>query len=178
MRYQRESRRRRVRGLEKNLSTRIEDSDSVEIISNPHKMVKREEHHLQTQAIHPRHNFCPPIENQQNAALPLAAPGTFKPFSSTYQEMNQFIFNLNIFMNPFPVISPVPMFAPSPVELALQARQQELNMLKYSLVSQTQMQLQLQMQMQRQNPMMMMNVGQPPPSVGSGRSATVIVIDE
>ena len=48
MRYQRDSRRRRVKGgLEKNLSTRIEDSDSVEIISNPHKMVKREERLLQ-----------------------------------------------------------------------------------------------------------------------------------
>ena len=118
----------------------------MEIISNPHKMVKQEERHLQAQVIHPRNNF-PPVENQQipqNAALPV--PGTFKPFSSTYQEMNQFIFNLNIFMNPFPVISPVPLFAPSPVELALQARQQELDMLKYSLAGQTQ-QMQLQMQM-------------------------------
>ena len=156
----------------------------MEIISNPHKMVKQEEGHLQAQVIHPRSNF-PPLENQQmphNAALPVPAPA-FRPFSSTYQEMNQFIFNLNIFMNPFPVISPLPLFAPSPVELALQARQQELNMLKYSLASQTQqMQMQLQMQVQvqrqRQNPMMMMSLGQPPPSGGSGRSATVIVIDE
>jgi len=154
----------------------------VEIISNPHKMVKQEEGRLQAQVIHPRSNF-PPLENQQlphNAALAVPAPA-FRPFSSTYQEMNQFIFNLNIFMNPFPVISPLPLFAPSPVELALQARQQELNMLKYSLASQTQqmqMQLQMQVQVQRQNPMMMMSLGQPPPSGGSGRSATVIVIDE
>ena len=41
MRFEGEQRRLRgVGSLEKNLSTRIEDSDEVEIISNPYKQIK------------------------------------------------------------------------------------------------------------------------------------------
>jgi hypothetical protein len=89
--------------------------------------------------------------------------------------MNQFILNLNIIFNPYPM-GLLPHFGapPSPVDLALQAKQQ-LNMLQYSLLSQissyNQMQ-QLQVQMQPQpHPV-------PPPPPTAPPHPACIVIDE
>ena len=65
--------------------------------------------------------------------------------------MSQFILNLNIFLNPYPMVPQVGLMGPSPVDLALQAKQQQLSMLQYSLLNQIscnqvqQMQMQLQM---------------------------------
>lgn len=68
--------------------------------------------------------------------------------------MNQFILNLNIILNPYPmgVLPQLGLLPPSPIEVAMQARQQ-LELLQFSLLNQisscNQMQ-QLQLQMQTQ----------------------------
>jgi hypothetical protein len=106
--------------------------------------------------------------------------------------MSQFILNLNIFLNPYPMVPQVGLMGPSPVDLALQAKQQQLSMLQYSLLNQIscsqvqQMQMQLQMQMAPQmhphshGPLIHAHPHQHPQTIPMppSRGPTVIVIDE
>lgn len=93
--------------------------------------------------------------------------------------MSQFILNLNIFLNPYAGAGVGGLMALSPVELALQAKQQQL-MLQYSLLNQIscgQMQLHLQMAPPALHPHLLPPLPPAPPPASS-RATTVIVIDE
>lgn len=110
------------------------------------------------------------------------APPPFKPFSTIYQEqMSQCVLNLNIFLNPYPMgpLLPSPLF---------QAKQQELNMLQYSIFNQMQMQQQLQLQQFQHRPPPLQAALYPPlhlplspppnPPIPRVGGSTFIVIDE
>jgi hypothetical protein len=82
-----------------------------------------------------RMNQCPSFGPLPSMALPVSnlplgslsstsSFNGFKPFSSTYQEqMNQFILNLNIILNPYPIGSMLPQMGMlTPFEVSLQAK--------------------------------------------------------
>lgn len=91
--------------------------------------------------------------------------------------MNQFILNLNIFFNPYPVQALPNVIPPIPIEAIYQAKQQ-LNMLQYSLLSQCHQMQQLSMQMHFQQQSHPSHPAAPSPTPPSGgRQPTCIVID-